>query len=165
VARADTPPILPRFREAPKRVLPGGGGSQRRPRSLHTSLDTTHYCFCVMASPTSARIPRLLFASRSGMHETQFARRYYVSGMVQGVGYRYFARQLAQRLGIAGYVKNLRDGRVEVYVIGPASVLASLRTELERGPNGASVAGVTEEEAPVDPKFTARFTVERDSLS
>ena len=74
------------------------------------------------------------------MHETQFARRYYVSGMVQGVGYRYFARQLAQRLGIAGYVKNLRDGRVEVYAIGPASVLASLRPELERGPNGASVA-------------------------
>jgi acylphosphatase len=116
-----------------------------------------------MASPTSARIPRLLFASRSGMHETQFARRYYVSGMVQGVGYRYFARQLAQRLGIAGYVKNLRDGRVEVYVIGPASVLASLRTELERGPNGSSVAGVTEEEAPIDPKFAARFTVERDT--
>ena len=67
---------------------------------------------------TSAKIPRLQFASRSGMHETQVARRYFVSGMVQGVGYRYFARQLAQRLGIAGYVKNLRDGRVEVYVIG-----------------------------------------------
>lgn len=97
------------------------------------------------------------------MHETQVARRYFVSGMVQGVGYRYFARQLAQRLGIAGYVKNLRDGRVEVYAIGPAPVLASLRTELERGPNGASVAGVTEEETLVDPKFAARFSVERDT--
>lgn len=97
------------------------------------------------------------------MHETQFARRYYVNGMVQGVGYRYFARQLAQRLGITGYVKNLRDGRVEVYVIGPASVLASVRSELERGPNGSSVTGVTEEEAPVDPKFATRFTVERDT--
>ena len=97
------------------------------------------------------------------MHETQVARRYFVTGMVQGVGYRYFARQLAQRLGIAGYVKNLRDGRVEVYVIGPASMLASIRTELERGPNGASVSSVTEEEAPVDPKFAARFSVERDT--
>lgn len=96
------------------------------------------------------------------MHETQVARRYFVSGMVQGVGYRYFARQLAQRLGIAGYVKNLRDGRVEVYVIGPAPVLASLRTELERGPNGASVSNVTEEQASVDPKFSTRFSVERD---
>jgi acylphosphatase len=97
------------------------------------------------------------------MHETQVARRYFVSGMVQGVGYRYFARQLAQRLGIVGYVKNLRDGRVEVYAIGPASVLASIRTELERGPNGASVVGVTEQEAPLDSKFAARFTVERDT--
>ena len=112
---------------------------------------------------TSAKIARLQFASPSGMHETQVARRYFVSGMVQGVGYRYFARQLAQRLGIAGYVKNLRDGRVEVYVIGSASVLASLRTELERGPNGASVSNVTEEPAPVDPKFSARFSVERDT--
>jgi hypothetical protein len=41
-------------------------------------------------------------------------------------------------------------------------VLALIRTELERGPNGASVAGVSEEEAPVDPKFTAKFSVERD---
>ena len=97
------------------------------------------------------------------MHETQVAKRYFVSGMVQRVGYRYFARQLAQRLGIAGYVKNLRDGRVEVYAIGPASVLASIRTELERGPNGASVTGVTEEEASLDSKFAARFTVERDT--
>src|SRR6202007_1245154 len=104
-----------------------------------------------MPSLPSARIARLLSAGFSGMHETQVARRYFVSGMVQGVGYRYFARQLAQRLGIAGYVKNLRDGRVEVYAIGPASVLASIRTELERGPNGASVAGVTEEEAPCVP--------------
>ena len=97
------------------------------------------------------------------MHQTQVARRYYATGMVQGVGYRYFARQLAQRFGIAGYVKNLRDGRVEVYVIGPASVLESIRTELERGPDGASVSSVSEEEAAIDPKFAARFTVERDN--
>ncbi|HEY2109977.1 MAG TPA: acylphosphatase [Candidatus Acidoferrales bacterium] len=116
-----------------------------------------------MASRTSARIARLQFASRSGMHETLIARRYFVSGTVQGVGYRYFARQLAQRLGIAGYVKNLRDGRVEVYVIGPASVLASVRAELERGPDGASVSSATEEPAPIDPKFAVKFTVERDT--
>jgi acylphosphatase len=96
------------------------------------------------------------------MQENQVARRYYVSGMVQGVGYRYFVRQAAQRLGLAGYAKNLRDGRVEVYAIGPASVLASLRAELERGPSGASVASVAEEEIPIDSKFAARFSVERD---
>jgi len=82
--------------------------------------------------------------------------------MVQGVGYRYFARQAAQRLGLAGYVKNLRDGRVEVYAIGPASLLASLREELERGPSGASVSSVADEDATIDSKFAARFSVERD---
>ena len=115
-----------------------------------------------MPSLTSARIARLLSAGFSGMHETQVARRYYVSGMVQGVGYRYFARQAAQRLGLAGYVKNLRDGRVEVYAIGPPSLLASLRAELERGPSGGSVSSVAEEDAPIDSKFAARFSVERD---
>ena len=56
--------------------------------------------------------------------------------MVQGVGYRYFARGAAERLGVAGYVKNLRDGRMEVYAAGPAKVLAALRTRIERGPGG-----------------------------
>ncbi|MGA8145228.1 MAG: acylphosphatase [Candidatus Acidiferrales bacterium] len=96
------------------------------------------------------------------MHESQVARRYFISGMVQGVGYRYFARQTAQRLGLAGYVKNLRDGRVEVYAIGPSPALAMLRAELERGPNGGSVSSVAEEDAVFDAKFAAKFSVERD---
>jgi acylphosphatase len=97
------------------------------------------------------------------MHENQVARRYFVSGMVQGVGFRYFVRQTAQRLGLAGYVKNLRDGRVEVYAIASPSALASLRAALERGPRGASVSAVAEEEAGIDPNFDARFSVERES--
>ena len=96
------------------------------------------------------------------MQETQIARRYFVSGMVQGVGFRYFARQAALRLGLAGYVKNLRDGRVEVYAIGPATRLAELRTELEHGPRGASVSGMLEEGAAIDSNFAARFSVERE---
>jgi acylphosphatase len=97
------------------------------------------------------------------MDETQVARRYFVSGMVQGVGFRYFVRQTAKRLGLAGYVKNLRDGRVEVYAIADASALASLREALERGPRGASVSGVSEEEAPIDPNFASGFSVEREA--
>jgi|SRR5215472_3090274 len=96
------------------------------------------------------------------MQEIPVARRYFVGGMVQGVGYRYFARQSAQRLGLAGYVKNLRDGRVEVYAVGPAARLDEFRAELESGPSGASVFSVTEESATIDPNFSTRFTVERD---
>ena len=97
------------------------------------------------------------------MEASHAAKRYFVSGMVQGVGYRYFVRQAAQRLSLAGFVKNLRDGRVEVYAIGPANELASLRAALERGPSGATVSSVAEEDAAIDTKFAARFTVEREA--
>ncbi len=71
------------------------------------------------------------------MHEEPNAKRYYVSGMVQGVGYRYFAERAAMHLKVMGYVRNLRDGRVEVYAIAPAETLAALR----RGPRTRSVWG------------------------
>jgi acylphosphatase len=86
--------------------------------------------------------------------------RYFVSGIVQGVGYRYFAMRVAQRLGLTGYARNLPDGRVEVYAVGSASKLGELRNELERGPQGASVATVTEEVAPLNSEFVKGFSIE-----
>jgi acylphosphatase len=92
--------------------------------------------------------------------QTRESRRFFVSGIVQGVGYRYFAMRIAQRLGLAGYARNLPDGRVEVYAAGSASKLAEFRKELERGPQGASVAAVAEEEAPLNPAFVRGFSIE-----
>ena len=83
--------------------------------------------------------------------------------MVQGVGYRFFAQQVARRLGVAGYVRNLRDGRVEVYAVGHPAVLASLRIELERGPHGAAVSGVVEENAAFEPRFANEFSIQYDA--
>jgi acylphosphatase len=88
------------------------------------------------------------------------SRRYFVSGMVQGVGYRYFALRAAQRLGLGGYAKNLPDGRVEIYAVGSASKLGDFRAELERGPQGASVASVAEEEASLNARFERGFSIE-----
>jgi len=82
--------------------------------------------------------------------------------MVQGVGYRYFALRVAQRLGVAGYAKNLRDGRVEVYAIGAPPSLAALRAELERGPDAAMVSEVSEEEAPLEREFAGGFSIEHE---
>ncbi|HEY6441780.1 MAG TPA: acylphosphatase [Candidatus Acidoferrales bacterium] len=96
------------------------------------------------------------------MRKNNNAKRYYMSGTVQGVGYRYFAERSAVEFGIMGYVRNLRDGRVEVYAIGSADSLASLRQRLERGPIGASVEKVTEEDAPIDPQFQQDFSIEYD---
>jgi acylphosphatase len=92
--------------------------------------------------------------------QTREPRRYLVSGMVQGVGYRYFAMRAAQRLGIGGYARNLPDGSVEVYALGSASKLAEFRKELERGPQGASVASVVEEAASLQSEFGRGFSIE-----
>jgi acylphosphatase len=96
------------------------------------------------------------------MAERAEAKRFYVSGMVQGVGYRYFAQRVAERLGIAGYVKNLRDGRVEVYAIGSAAQLEALRGELEQGPEAAVVSGVAEVEAARIARHIGGFSIEFD---
>jgi acylphosphatase len=90
------------------------------------------------------------------------AKRFYVSGAVQGVGFRFFAERVAVRLDVAGYVKNLFDGRVEVYAIGNAAQLDSLKNELRRGPRMAAVDHVTEAEAEVLSAYSNGFTIERD---
>ena len=90
------------------------------------------------------------------------AKRFYVSGIVQGVGFRFFAEVAAERLGIAGYVKNMFDGRVEVYAIGNAAQLDGLEKELWRGPRMAGVEKVTQSDAEIMPEYANGFTVERD---
>jgi acylphosphatase len=96
------------------------------------------------------------------MTTAQIARRFFVSGIVQGVGFRYFAQDEAERLHVSGFVRNLRDGRVEVYTIGSAEILGKLRALLERGPRGAMVQQVAEESAEVDPQFAKEFGITYD---
>ncbi len=62
-----------------------------------------------------------------------------VSGEVQGVGYRAFARRIALDLRLAGYAENLDDGRVEVVAEGPRSELEAFAHLLRRGPAHAAV--------------------------
>jgi len=88
------------------------------------------------------------------------AKRFYVSGTVQGVGFRYFAERVAARLNVAGYVKNLFDGRVEVYAIGNAEQLDALSTELRRGPRVARVHRLEEIEAETLAEYQNGFTIE-----
>lgn len=93
--------------------------------------------------------------------ETQ-AKRFYVSGRVQGVGYRFFAARIAASLGISGYVKNLYDGRVEVYAIGTPRQMQMLQAELERGPRLADVDGVAVEDAGFLREYEQGFSIEHD---
>lgn len=77
------------------------------------------------------------------------AYRYRVRGRVQGVGFRYFARQRADRLGIAGFARNLPDGSVEVIAEGEAEALAAFEDTLHEGPSFADVEGVERAEIPL----------------
>jgi acylphosphatase len=75
------------------------------------------------------------------------ARRLVVRGRVQGVGFRWSAMSEANRLGVAGWARNLPDGRVEVHAQGSPQALAALVEWLREGPPGAAVASLTEEAA------------------
>lgn len=72
-----------------------------------------------------------------------------ITGRVQGVGFRWFVREKARRFGLSGWVRNLPDGSVEVIASGDAGQLELLRSELQRGPSGASVRAL--EDVPDDP--------------
>jgi acylphosphatase len=94
--------------------------------------------------------------------EQKQGRRFYVSGRVQGVGYRFFACAAAERQGVSGYTRNLQDGRVEVYAMGSEAQLRGLLAELQRGPRPALVEDVSQAEAELLPQFAAGFSIERD---
>jgi acylphosphatase len=77
--------------------------------------------------------------------------KFLVSGMVQGVGFRWFVARHARALGLAGYARNLPDGRVEVLVSGPEESLPALEQLLRAGPANAQVERVerSSEPAPI----------------
>jgi len=77
------------------------------------------------------------------------AKSYLVRGRVQGVGFRYFVERAAAELKLAGFVRNLDDGCVEVYAVGPAEKLAELSQRLWKGPRFSDVRGVEEQDAAV----------------
>ena len=77
---------------------------------------------------------------------------------MQGVGYRFFAERAAAELGVRGTVRNLADGRVEVYAIAEEEVLSQLRARLETGPRAGRVERIEEQDAPV--KACENFSIE-----
>ena len=66
------------------------------------------------------------------------------TGLVQGVGFRWFVRETARRLDLAGWVLNRPDGGVEVAADGDVDGIAALRAAIQKGPTGARVQGVTD---------------------
>jgi acylphosphatase len=90
--------------------------------------------------------------------EQRIARRFVISGHVQGVGYRAFARHAAREIGATGWARNLANGDVEVHANGTPSQLDDLEGRLRQGPRWAEVRRATATEAPVsgDSEFEIR---------
>jgi acylphosphatase len=82
------------------------------------------------------------------MLQMRVARRYLVSGRVQGVGFRYFTQDTARREGLSGAVRNLPDGRVEAVAEGDHESLERFEAALRRGPSHARVESVEIDSVP-----------------
>ena len=85
------------------------------------------------------------------------ARRYLISGIVQGVGFRFFAEHAASVEGISGHVRNLPDGRVEAVAEGDEESVDRFERALWRGPRGGRVENVRVE--PLAPEGRNGFTI------
>jgi acylphosphatase len=78
---------------------------------------------------------------------TDVLRRIIARGRVQGVGYRAFVAEIAAVHGLAGWVRNRRDGAVEAVLAGTADKVAEVIEECQRGPLHARVTGIETSEA------------------
>lgn len=83
------------------------------------------------------------------------AKQFVIRGDVQGVGYRYFAKGAAERLGVKGFVRNLRSGEVEVHAEADDLTMALFKQELERGPRLARVTGIAEKDVAVSGVYSS----------
>ena len=89
----------------------------------------------------------------------RIARRYLISGRVQGVGFRYFTQRVAARHGISGWVRNTPDGRVEIEAEGDDHAMRQFESSVSMGPAGAHVDHVGTTEIAVGPVLQSGFAI------
>lgn len=87
------------------------------------------------------------------MMDTQVRLHARVEGRVQGVGFRYFVLEQANRMGLTGWVRNRRDGSVEVVAEGERGKLEDLLAALRRGPRANTTRAVTPEWSAASGEF------------
>lgn len=95
------------------------------------------------------------------MEEIDFIRLHTtVHGRVQGVGFRYYVLECAQRIGVAGWVRNRFNGTVEVIAEGTRTQLDYLIKDLQRGSRSSNVTQLNTDFLPSTGEFT-QFTIRR----
>ncbi|MBY0402514.1 MAG: acylphosphatase [Cyanobacteria bacterium] len=78
------------------------------------------------------------------------AKHLFISGLVQGVGYRYHFQKQARLMGVVGWCRNVEDGCVEAVIVGPNEVLNQLVQWCHQGPEHANVESVSEQLVSLD---------------
>ncbi|WP_426126027.1 acylphosphatase [Pararhizobium sp. PWRC1-1] len=73
-----------------------------------------------------------------------------ITGRVQGVGFRFWMRGQALRLGLSGWVRNEADGSVAALICGPEAAISTMLERSWIGPLGASIADVEAKSAPIE---------------
>lgn len=101
---------------------------------------------CLSGFPQSSFLARF-----SKFH--MVARRFIITGMVQGVGYRFFAMRAAARHQVLGTVRNLPDGRVEVLAEGDRDAMDAFKNELATGPMMAEITDIEETDLTVTGRY------------
>lgn len=93
--------------------------------------------------------------------QTESSAVFRIHGRVQGVGFRWWTRRTASRLGLTGSVRNLSDGTVEVRARGTPEAIRKLETELREGPSSARVRRVERQQRGEGPVARDSFRIER----
>ena len=88
-------------------------------------------------------------------------RRWVISGWVQGVGFRWWTRKAAERVGVAGWARNQQDGTVEVVARGSPEQLAEMDRVLRTGAATSRVTNVVTEDVPHEVVDSNSFQVKR----
>ena len=84
---------------------------------------------------------------------------WFVSGQVQGVGFRAFTHQAAVDLKLKGWVRNLTDGRVEAVAEGDEKAVNDLLAKIKKGPRSAKVKSVDEAKVDAGEKLAPEFEI------
>jgi acylphosphatase len=87
------------------------------------------------------------------------ASRWFISGRVQGVGFRWFVLRQANELGVVGWAKNLSDGRVEVFGVGCVESLRRFDQVLRAGPRLALIENVEKSNCPHEVESLKSFDI------
>ena len=112
----------------------------------------------------SAMIVTVLSVAVAAEEKPTVRKHWFVSGRVQGVGFRAFTYEAATDLKLRGWVRNLTDGRVEVVADGDEKAVDKLLEKVKRGPELAKVEAVKEAKADAAEKLGETFEI-RDSAT